>query len=57
MTRVSKKEERRARSPRKHKAPVEKTGPKKDNLPKGFKEQTNVLEGGVAFLPSIKTVA
>ncbi|MGM0439604.1 MAG: hypothetical protein ACQEP8_00635 [Chlamydiota bacterium] len=48
MTRVGKQEERRHRSPRKRKAPSMKTGPKKDNLPKGFKERENSLEGDIA---------
>jgi hypothetical protein len=45
MTRISKKEERRAQSPRRCRFPSPKTGPLKDNLPKGFKEQTNALTG------------
>ncbi len=46
MTRIGKQEERRARCPRKRKplfAP--KTGAKKDNLPSGYKEHTNSVEG------------
>ena len=57
MTRMSKKGERRAVSPRKHKAPQPKTGPKKDNLPMGFKEHANALEGDLAktfFIPKIQ---
>lgn len=54
MTRQSKQGERRAMSPRKRKAPAVKTGPKKDNLPKGFKEHANALEGTLAFIPKIK---
>lgn len=56
MTRMSKQGERRNRSPRKHRAPSEKTGPKKDNLPKGFKEHANALEGDLAkqaYIPKI----
>ena len=44
MTRLGKKAERKGRSPRKHKAPSKKTGPLKDNLPKGFKQHANALE-------------
>ncbi len=45
MTRMSKKGERRAVSPRKHKKPSLKTGARKDNLPSGFHEQHNALAG------------
>lgn len=47
MTRIGKQQERRNRSPRKRKAPSIKTGPKKDQLPKGYKEHANsaTLEG------------
>lgn len=57
MVRISKQSERRKRSPRKNKAPSVKTGPLKDNLPLGFKEHANALEGSVAemaFIPKIK---
>ena len=57
MTRMSKQGERRARFPRKHKNPSEKTGPLKDNLPGGFKPHANALEGNIAvmaFIPKIK---
>jgi len=57
MVRISKQSERRNRSPRKHRAPSEKTGPLKDNLPKGFKEHANALGGDTAakaFIPKIK---
>jgi len=57
MTRLSKKGERRAISHRKHKAPQPKTGPLKDNLPKGYKPHPNALEGDLAkvfFIPKIK---
>lgn len=57
MVRISKQSERRNRSPRKNRAPSPKTGPMKDNLPKGFKEHSNALEGDVAataFIPKIK---
>ena len=54
---MSKKSERRGLSPRKHKAPQPKTGPKKDNLPNGFKEHENAVEGDFAkavFIPKIQ---
>ena len=57
MTRMSKKGERRGKSPRKHKAPSTKTGPKKDNLPMGFKAHKNAVEGDLGktiFVPKIK---
>lgn len=57
MVRISKQNERRNRSPRKRKAPSLKTGPKKDNLPNGFKEHANAVEGDFAaqaFIPKIK---
>lgn len=57
MVRISKKSERRNRSPRKNRAPSEKTGSLRDNLPKGFKEHANALDGEVAataFIPKIK---
>ena len=51
MTRMSKQGERRNKSPRKSKFPAEKTGPKKDNLPAGFKEHANALESQNTFIP------
>ena len=60
MTRQSKQGERRARCPYKRQAPSPKTGPKKDNLPKGYLEQTNILAGttleSAAFFPPVKSV-
>lgn len=56
MSRTSKQEERRARCPRKHRAPSVSTGPKKDNLAKGFKEHANAVEGDLSakmFIPKI----
>ncbi|MCB1135832.1 MAG: hypothetical protein KDK78_06160 [Chlamydiia bacterium] len=44
MTRISKKAERKSRSPRKHRFAAEKTGSRKDNLTKGFREHPNALE-------------
>lgn len=57
MTRMSKQGERRAVSFRKTKKPQPKTGPKVDNLPKGYKEHLNAIEGNLAkmaFIPKIK---
>jgi hypothetical protein len=57
MVRISKQAERRGRFPRKHRALSAKTGPIQDNLPKGFKEHSNALEGDLAkivFIPKIK---
>lgn len=52
MTRVSKQGRRRAVSPRKHKTPTVKTGPKKDNLPKGYKPHENAVSDGMqVFIP------
>jgi hypothetical protein len=55
MTRMSKQGERRAISPRRPRRAGKKTGPKKDNLPKGFKPHDNGVEGSSAvFIPKIK---
>lgn len=55
MTRIGKKQERRNRSPRKHRAPSEKTGSKKDNLPEGFKPHENALGSQAnAFIAKVK---
>jgi hypothetical protein len=58
MVRISKQNERRNQSPRKHRPKLtESTGPKADNLPEGFKVHANALEGeqaGLAFIPKIK---
>lgn len=56
MTRMSKQGERRARSPRKHKAPSPKSGPKKDALPLGYKSHDNTLSEGGRFIPKIRGV-
>ncbi|MCB1181237.1 MAG: hypothetical protein KDK55_04365 [Chlamydiia bacterium] len=44
MTRIGKKQERRAISPRKHRSPSLKTGPKRDNLPEGYRLHENALD-------------
>ena len=57
MVRISKQEERRQRSPKKHKAPAKKSGPKAENLVLGYKPHANALEGlsaGSFFIPKIK---
>lgn len=57
MVRISKQAEKRSRFPRKHRAPSVKTGSLQDNLPKGFKDHPNALEGDlskVGFIPKIK---
>ncbi|MEX1012194.1 MAG: hypothetical protein WD595_00050 [Waddliaceae bacterium] len=43
MVRISKQNQRRATSPRKPKIGAEKTGPKKDNLSKGYREHENAV--------------
>lgn len=57
MVRISKQAEKRSRFPRKHRAPSEKTGPLKENLPNGFKEHANAVDGEMAqkaFIPKIR---
>lgn len=49
MTRISKQNERRMRSPKRRRPALStKTGPLKDALPNGFKEHTNAVEGETA---------
>lgn len=57
MVRISKQAENRSQSPRRPRPPAKKTGALKSNLPLGFKEHKNALEGDVAataFIPKIK---
>lgn len=57
MTRISKQEERRHRSPRKSKVLGKKTGSRQDHLPAGYKLHENALvdaNGTYAFIPKIK---
>lgn len=53
MTRMSKQARRRAVSPRRPRLNGPKTGPKKDNLPRGFKEHDNALSAE-GFIPKIR---
>ena len=53
MTRQSKQGERRARCPKKTKFPAPKTGPKKDQLPKGYREHASALESTKAYIPKM----
>lgn len=59
MTRMSKQGERRSVSPRRPRPPSVKTGPRKDNLPKGYREHPNALAGteweGSFYIPKLKT--
>ena len=50
MTRMSKQGERRNKCPKKSKYPSPKTGPKKDQLPKGYKEHANALTSQNTFI-------
>lgn len=57
MVRIAKQAERRARSPRKNRAPSPKTGSLRDKLPKGYREHGNAVEGELAaqaFIPKVK---
>ncbi len=52
MVRISKKD-RLKKCPRKPKVSINKTGSKKDNLPKGFKEHANAISTENVFIPKI----
>ena len=57
MVRLSKQERIRNISPRRPRRPSTKTGPKKDNLPQGFKVHANAIDTDLAqraFIPKIK---
>jgi len=57
MVRTSKPEEKRHVSRRRPRKAGTKTGPKKDNLPEGFKKHVNSLSDSLAkqaFIPKIK---
>ena len=57
MVRISKQEERRSKCPHRRRAPSPKTGPKKENLPLGYREHTNVVSDAkvaqTTFIPKI----
>ena len=56
MTRMSRQGKIRNTSPRKHKKPQPKTGPKQDDLPGGFKKHANAVSGDLSkavFIPKI----
>lgn len=54
MTRLSKQQRRRMVSPKRRREPGEKTGPKKDNLPKGFRVHDNACAEATCFIAKIK---
>lgn len=57
MTRISKQAEKRNQNPKKRRPNLtSKTGPKKDNLAKGYKEHANALgeSSNCVFIPKIK---
>ncbi len=55
MVRISKQEERRSVSRKRCRAPMPKTGAKKNNLPAGYKAHANAVEGSqFLFIPKIK---
>lgn len=55
MTRISKKAKRRAICPKRRRpAFAEKTGPKKDNLPEGYRAHENALAHENIFIPKVK---
>lgn len=55
MTRMSKKGERRAVSPRRPRLPGPKTGPKKDKLTHGYKQHANAVDGSSAvYIAKVK---
>lgn len=56
MVRISKQTEKRNMSPRKHRKPMPKTGPKKDSLKNGYKEHLNAIEGDFAAMAYIAKI-
>lgn len=57
MTRLSKQFRRRMVSPKRPNLPGKKTGPKEDNLSKGFKQHPNAVESEAqCFIPKIKSL-
>lgn len=53
MVRISKQQERRSVSPRRPTISGKKTGSRKDNLMRGFKEHVNAAEGTRLFIPKV----
>lgn len=54
MVRISKQQERRSVSPRRPNVAGKKTGARKDNLPKGYKEHVNAAgDDASVFIPKI----
>lgn len=59
MTRMSKQGERRNVSYKRPKVGGKKTGPKKDNLKMGFKDQVNSLKDAIAtqaYIGKVKSI-
>ncbi len=56
MTRMSKQGERRQQSPRKHRPPSVKTGPKKDALPQGYKVHANAVADQGVFIGKVRSL-
>ncbi len=57
MVRMSKQGERRNQCPKRPAPPTPKTGPRKDNLPSGYKPQLNAVDADAkkgAFIPKIR---
>lgn len=57
MVRISKVGEIRSVNPKRRRPPAPKTGPRKENLPGGFKPHQNAAQGELAaaiFIPKIK---
>lgn len=55
MTRISKKDQLK-NSPRKTKKAAVKTGSLKDNLPKGYREHSNILNSKTHYIPKVSHV-
>ena len=57
MTRMSKQGERRHISPKRPRFPSPKTGPRKDDLAKGYKEHVNASGVKGVFIGKVKEVS
>lgn len=55
MTRISKKDQLK-NSPRKSKKTAVKTGSLKDNLPKGYRVHSNILDSKTHYIPKVSHV-